>query len=314
MKRHNLILISILSGMLISAFPFYYLGRNSVGAPVRVQNCDSLKSQAQQIQNIAETDYKQYLTMPTSQLKCDKAEELLNRVIVLFLTDLAHHMRGSTPTLIPNRPHEERIALPSAETKPAPSNIGSKLDQEPTHEANQTAVKPKNQIAWATIVKSIKESRSEKEAVEALDKIVLPNLAATFRAAVGIGRDQLTTINGKYTGAVTFIDGREPWHIEWTVDGSMDKTAISGNYEITMAKQGKQFSRSRGNITAKTFKVSNEDHSAIIIDVYGHDGYLQLYPVDKLEKLVGNMYLKVNSDDDISQATRQATVVLERVR
>ena len=79
--------------------------------------------------------------------------------------------------------------------------------------------------------------------------------------------------------------------------------------KIVLSKNGKAFSTSDGD-DLKKFQSSASDPSAILVNAYGDDGYMQLYPADRLNRLIGNFYLK----EKLGSYKRVGIVTLEKAQ
>jgi hypothetical protein len=72
---------------------------------------------------------------------------------------------------------------------------------------------------------------------------------------------------------------------------------------------GKTFSRTSGGGKPKHF-LGLSNSQGVLVNVYGDDGYIQIYPVRRLDKIYGNYY-EVKAP---GQAEMTGAVVLQRVR
>jgi len=90
---------------------------------------DSIKKK---FETIAHTDYEEYLALKTDAEKYKKADEILNKIMTLFLADLGLHIAHSTPspTPAPTTAPSERNAriIPTPTPKPSPKYSQEKTE------------------------------------------------------------------------------------------------------------------------------------------------------------------------------------------
>lgn len=272
---------------------------------------ESLIAKLEQIHHI---DTEEYLALREQKAKFEKADEILGKMMLIFLADLGfkassekHKLavrmangQGRTdsagaPPAVPAAPAEASAALAAGE--------GLK----PTASGEQNGARE-----FITREKELDEVRNEAQAKEFLDKVAVDELFPELKTATRMRPEQFREVNGTFSGKIIFADSTKPiWDIEMTLDGVFRDDAIPGSIDIKMFKPGetKPFSHSRGKgDDVKNYQSFSGDSQAILINVYGDDGYLQVYAPKALGHLIANYYDK----QGVASYKKSGTAVLLR--
>lgn len=292
-------LIFILGGVVGFAIAFM------IGTPSKDQSSESVQQildTHSKLKSLSEHEYQDYLALKDDAEKYKKADELLGKVMVLFLADLSLKLQNS-----PNENHNIKPE-PSPTNETVTPQIQTSLAASQQSQPSQVA-----EVAWKSNDLKIMSSTTEREVADQLAKSEIKDLKTELRAAVPITQKQLDVINGKYEGVITFFEvNNKPWRVDWEIEGQMVNGHAEGKNWITLANDKKVFSRSRGDGKFKNFEAFSGGTQAILVNAYGDDGYMQLYPVEGMNKLVGNFYLITDKKND--QFNRAGIVSLTKVK
>lgn len=252
------------------------------------------------LDQISKTDYQDYLRIKDADEKLKKADEILGKVMVLFLADLSLHI-GQQKTIPVSASKVENVAKPetmdsSAAVKTAPAVMES------AHPLTALPTKVFND-------KKITQSATMKEALSYLKEVEVKDLKSVLSEVSKVTSEQNLLLQGHYVGVVTFDDNTEPWRIEWDVNSEFRDGQLKGQSEIRLSNSKKVFSRSGGQGDIKDFSAWAKDSQAILVNSYGDDGYIQLYYLSHLNKFVGNYYLK----DKSGSFRKTGTTFLEKM-
>lgn len=252
-------------------------------------------------------DFEEYQSLKAEADKYKKAKEILGKIMTLFLVDIGLR----TAKIEKANPSVPTVALDS---KPClPPSPGQKT----SHQAAVTtdnAVSKSQQMANARLRKrfevSIVDAQRESEVSDSLSKLKIDDLFSELKSSRKLSEEEASLLNGRYVGEITFFNNKPlPWTIEWSLNLRKSGTNWSGPQLIILTdSKGKVFSRSRNSGILKDFS-GMQDSSAILINVYGDDGYLQVYPAPQFGKLYGNYYEKKGLD----QFIQTGTAVLQKV-
>lgn len=290
---------SVLIGLValgIVSFASYKAGQRSV---VKNDSSEAIETQVKEdLINLTKKDFEEYQNLKTMEDRYKKADEILGKIVTVFLADLSVKLayKPSNPAML-----EGACAIPGLNTTPTPT---------PTPEQSQMSVAqatatstPETKLAvpgWIQSEKKIASMRNEEEALEQLRKNPIEDIFDTLKATTVMSRKDALDIDGRFEGEINFFDKKKhktDWIVYWEVNlsgaGGNNKPA-SGRALITLTNKsdGKTFSRSSGSNTLKDF-VRAPGSNALIINVYGDDGYIQIYPIGDKDHWVGNYYEKV---------------------
>ena len=139
--------------------------------------------------------------------------------------------------------------------------------------------------------------------------VEISDLFHELRTSQALSNDQLRQVNGKYTGEITFYDGSEPWHVEWTVSADSKNGILAGKQDLKLSKNGVVFSHANNDGALKDFTAASGTSKALFVKTNGDSGYMQLWEANALQRLAGVYFLKENID----QFKAIGTVNLQRV-
>ena len=247
--------------------------------------CAELENTQREMRQIGETEYQQYLALKDSPEKMQKANELLGKIMVLFLADIGTRLKAAEQTLKSPAPYVE---TPSA---PAPTPIESAAKTPPQKPSPEAPT-------WKNAGTAIGAARREDEALEAMKKAEIDNLVQAIKSSTEPSQAQIASLNGVFSGEITFGEGREPWHMEFRLAAANRGEGVKGRHSLILSKGGKVFSNSSGRGDLDQYAAeSAEEGSAIFIKAGGDLGYFQLYPVANLRAIVGIFYEKKGIDE-----------------
>lgn len=285
-----LLSIAVLMAVAIGSYQF---GRNSQ-APAQQVKKDLI--------NLTRADFEEYQSLKTMEEKYKKADEILGKIVLVFLADLGVRLSFQpAPALVSN-------CAPSAK-KLAPRTPASTAEdiQKKYHLSDTSA----RMLQWKRDEDTLMASSNEPEALEHLKKLEIKDFSTNIKNAPSIGSGNIREISGTYRGDITFSDKKKhetDWILEWTV--LMDNDRMGGNASMNLTRKNDNvtFSRGSGDIT-NVFSRSGSSE-ALIVNVYNEKGYIQIYPFQKGETWIGNYYEKEKS----GQYIMSGQVSLHRIR
>jgi hypothetical protein len=195
---------------------------------------------------------------------------------------------------------EGSCAIPLAVPTAVPTASTQALSSEPAT-AEATPVPPKaSSNEWIKRERQVRSMQDEEAALEELRKMQIPDFFSTLGDAKTVEKADDLEMSGSYSGEITFFDKKKypsDWLIRMRIQYRSVDPAQSSSY-ITLSKKsdGKTFSTSRSNrdgIVNQNFSRPGGSR-ALLVNVYGDDGYIQIYPLAGAHRTwVGNYYNKV---------------------
>lgn len=244
------------------------------------------------LQDLSEKDIEDYLKLRDQRARYEKAEDILTRLLQIMITDLGLRIKhGQLEQL-----QDPASRLPLVESPIAQVPTPAPMQTPAPTPAQALPVKTAANAEWKRQGALLAEVRAESDVRDFLKKVEIADLYSELRQTTTLTQSQLDLLNGAYAGEMTFDDGKQrPWGVELRLNGRLRNNQITGNHLLTLAKDGKVFSRSagRGNITDFTGFIG--DPNALLVEAGGDNGYFQLYHFEKLGYLSGNYYQKVGA-------------------
>jgi hypothetical protein len=273
-------------------------------------------------EEIGQVDIEEYLQLKSLRERYQKADEILGKILLIMIADFG--LRASKEQLhsLKNRvidssggPNSSNSAniQPSAAarvterpTEPAASHISGIGGVRPGPGAERKFVKVG---AKANVISN------ENDMEEFLKTVEIPDFFSEIRARTPLSSKQASLLNGIFKGKIHLdpSEDNDPeeariWDVEMETDGRFENGKFIGSSEIRMFRNGRRFSRSTSGqgSTLENFAAFAGDDSAMLLNVYGDDGFVQLYYFPLLNRFSGNYYGK----KDIGQFEKRGRVSL----
>ncbi len=243
------------------------------------------------MQALASSDLEEYYRLKTAEEKYQKADEILGKIMQIFLADLALHVSGEAQEAAKVKFVSE---TPSAQA-PSPSPVPAFL----SHPAEKES-EPVVASNWKQSEDKLLATRNERDIETALKEVRISNLdgelknTSRFMNKTGL----LNTLNGKFGGTarVTVKEKTRDWDIFMELAGSILNNELNGKVKIQLIENGKPFSTTSGNGGLGQFREFSKADSKTLLVRAGSE-YFQLYHLKDLNQLVGNVYHQESDDD-----------------
>lgn len=284
--------------MLIIAFVSYRAGKNAATPTNAHQIEEEVKNE---LISLTAKDFEEYQNLKGMEERYKKADEILGKIVTVFLADLGLKLsfQPVNPAMI-----EGACAIPMAAATPLPAPtstpMSSSSDGAPLAATNSPTPRAAPNT-WIQGEKELLRIQSEEHALEELKKIAIPDIYATLTTATSLDNADQLEMKGTYTGEINFFDKKAhptDWNIKIRIQYDSRAAEASNNSYITLSNKsdGKTFSTSRSNrngIVSQNFSRSPGSR-ALLVNVYGDDGYIQIYPLggNGTRTWVGNYYHK----------------------
>ena len=286
----------------------FYLGRyfsSPTVSPATAVEPAALNSQSCSEMEQFKSDFEEYQSLKNQAEKFKKADEILSKIMTVFLADLGLRQLLPAETPVPQNP------TTTVQTQePAPSSAPTTAPTEDTQNIPTAPNAGREAARLKRFEMRLINSNREADAKDALKSLENKDLFSALKSAEPLTDRKFEIIMGHYTGEISFFDNKPGWIIEW--DMNLRKTAKGwqGNQLITLTDaKGQIFSRYTGDGAVKQLS-ADSNSQAIFVNVQGDDGYLQIYPVRHLDKIYGNYYGKKG----LGEFVAKGTVVLQKIR
>ncbi|MBK9039530.1 MAG: hypothetical protein IPL83_10255 [Bdellovibrionales bacterium] len=294
------------------AFVFgYYLGsygnhRDRIGRPSSLEaeteaslvqeKMRALSRVTDQFVKFSESDISDYLKLKSEKDRYYKAEEILGKIMLLFLVDLGIKTSGEqmvfAQSVSQGRKRKDMVA---------PVDL-IESDEVAPNSLESTSFQSANQLKSSSEAKSILEAekqlnelRSESEIETFLKSVSLGNLFDSLKNAHEIDSEQIRELRGTFSGELVFDSpGQEKWDVRLVFSGRKESGTLVGKSKVELAKNGKIFSSSRSNGNLSNLKSLPNGQRGVLIEILGGEGFFQLYSVPQLQKLIGLYYRREN--------------------
>lgn len=272
------LMISILLAFTVGLFSSRFIlpAANKKDAKDLSVNCENLTDAKSSLISISQNEYLEYTKIKDLKQKYEKADELLGKVMILFLADVGFRLQK--PGMV-----EPGVETPSATTiKPEVIN----------HVVEMPIVAPAPTVDSGLRGKSsaIKTLTTEKQIDEVLDKSIIANPKAENAKGMVINSQQARILDGRYAGSIKFLDSkRESLSVIWDLAPDYSKSELSVTFTLSIHGTS---TNSDSNGSGSIDKIVNlaDDKGGYLVSSCGGACYLQLYYNSAGDRFFGNYY------------------------
>lgn len=279
-----LILIAVVTVGAIS----FSLGRASAPIP---ESSDSITAQVKSdLVSLTQKDFEEYQNLRTLEERYKKADEILGKIVVVFLADLGVKLafKSTDPTQLDSACILPPTTPPMA--TPSPPKIQAAVLAE-----EKTLPTAKAQPEWINQEKGLLEIRDEHLALEELKKMGIKDLYSTLREGTALSTKNSSGILGTYAGEITFFDRKKhktDWLITWDVRlRNPNKEDAYALVVLSRKDNGDVISRSQTSRGPLQDYMTVSGSNALIVNIRTDKAYAQIYPLNGNTQIwVGNVY------------------------
>lgn len=292
--KHSFVfsIVSFVAGALLT---FAFLPRHS---PIAIENkkFEELKDKFQQIHD---DDFQDYLSLREHREKYLKANEILGKIMVLFLAELG--LRISNDDIVKMK---EVLEIPLTESDFAVAKNGdASVSAAPecgfsNRGAGGTAGGQSSAIAenqdpqeWKKFEQSLTNPKSESEIKDFLKKVAIKDLFSEIKSAKNAPLATLEKMLGIFEGTLVYNNQEEePAEVYLELEAESKDGKIEGTFKTILSRHGDVFSNSTSNGSPDLVKKIEGSDKAIFYELGGKMGYFQLYFINGGKNLIGNFY------------------------
>lgn len=248
------------------------------------EQCQQLDQAKTNLMQISQHEYLQYTQIKDLKEKYEKADELLGKVMLLFLADVGFRMQKTEPPV-------------AAACDPIPAHVNTvnttdKFSQE-SWPATQAAVTATSAIALVNKSALVRTLDSQEKIQQFLSENLIENPKKEFADYNPLTARQIQLLEGIYSGEINFFDKKKsPYTIFWNL---FPEKNGEGRYELRIEGDG------TNNVTSgkgqfKNISTLSTDKNAFIIEACGDSCYMQLYYNAPFNQFFGSYYEKKGND------------------
>ncbi len=260
------------------------------GAPktLDAQNDIQLK---EKLQALTDSDIADYYRLKNLEDKYTKADEILGKIMTIFLTDLG--LRVSKRT-------EEQIHQ-ALEKNPLPTSNSKGLVAKTENITKPIGI-PKDD-KWTINEKPLHEISNERDIPDFLEKVKIDKIDEALKSSVSFANrtSTLDALKGKFSGTsqVKIEEKIHLWDLDLFLNAEMVGGVLTGKAQIKMAENGKIFSDSSHGGDIRAFREFTLGSEAVFINA-SPNVVFQLYYFKSMDTLSGNIYQKIRGSETFS--------------
>jgi hypothetical protein len=281
MKEFSKKFIILIIGIVLGALLLNYINSKPlVSQPAESNENLQINNVRSKLQHLTDSEIKDYLKLKTDREKFLKANDILAKIMVIFLADLGLRINSNDIEKIETLSNDyvldntvsdlkERIPVPEKQSLVS-SNKNSLMAVVPSNE-NITQ-------DWKKVEKKISEINSDSEIDDFLKKVEIKEFFKEISSAQRAGRRTLGLMRGVFTGTLEYFDKEtEAADVFLELDGYWEKGKIQGSNKLILSRHGEPFSNSSGEGDLENYKKITGARDAHFIELGGRSGFLQLY-------------------------------------
>ncbi len=283
------------------AFLFGFLANQLVFKPKAIDasrkltdnECSNLSEAKSNLITISQNEYIEYTQIKDLKLKYEKADEILGKVMLLFLADIGFRMQ--------KQPQIET----SQEVVSAPDSQSSEINANEKKSQPETRLDaiPENRAGLAGKSSVIKALSTEKQIRDALDEAIIENPKLAMEKGGIPTQLQIRTIEGRYSGVVRFFDTKkENLTVTWDFTPDYNSSGFAGNFALNIQGPSINSKSSRNGDIDEVVSLA-EDKGGFLVNGCGDECFLQLYYNAPSDQFYGNFYEILKGSKTKSQRT-----------
>jgi hypothetical protein len=239
-------------------------------------NCDTLSAAKKNLVAISKTEYLEYTEIKDQKAKYEKADELLGKIMLLFLADIGFKLKPQAE-VIPN------VAMASADASSLPSNNKIEALAQPNPEPASSKPLSAQSVFF-------RNASSQKGIMDRLNESLLTDIKTQSARGNYLNQRQIKILEGRFTGTIQLFDKtRTTLEVVWDLIPDYSKNPVAGTFHLKISGPNRN-SESNGSGGFKNITTLENDSNGFLVDACGGDCYLQLYYNSPSNQFYGNYY------------------------
>lgn len=248
-----------------------------------------------QFSKIAEVDMEEYSRLKDQEQKYQKADEILGKIVQIFLADLGLRVTDAKIHLAKLQATGSGAQIAAeAQAVAAQPMRGAEMSRSQSGSKVASAAAVPSTSEWQKAESRLSSIENDQDADKFLKDARIPDFLAELKTSNGISSlDSVTqAILGKYAGEIAFQDGSGTlWGMSIEADGRIENQKLVGKELIVLSKDGQPFSTTKGSGDIKAFRKFAGGSSAVLMEI-ADSYYFQLYYQKEQDAFIGNFYQK----------------------
>lgn len=261
------------------------------------------------LETITRQDIPEYLKITDPELKLQKANEVLAKIMTIFLADLGLKISQAdlktleSPSSLPSFDRPTNCQTEKTLCRQKLRTQAERLKQE------FSPKKPPRQ--WSLAEKKITELYSEEDYKKFLTEAAINNFFSEIKSAQTLNNKKTEELNGVFVGSVEFFDPNTATaNARIELAAELEAQKLIGKSKVILSRDGKPFSSNNGNGQLSSYsQPGGENSQAIFVNAGGSFGYFQLYFVQNGSTLIGNYY----KNHGVGNYRHAGTIQLQRL-
>lgn len=278
----NKVLIATILAFSVGFLTKSFVSKNNDSTPsTPTEECVILDKAKSDLINISKSEYLEYSQIKDLKQKYEKADELLGKIMLLFLADVGFRVQqASAIETPPTNTLQTPPPLNTFENSTAPIAA-------PVYESKEATQVNAGLVGKSNLIRSLK---SEEQIQLALNSSIIDSPQIESAKASLISQQQVKSLEGRFTGQIKFIDTkREPIDLVWEFQPDYSKSIPSGSYKFSILGI-KRRNETTGNGNIENIKSLADDKNGLIIRACGDECYFQFYYNAASDQFYGNFY------------------------
>ena len=277
----NKILISTLIAFALGFISSQFVSRSAQTTEVKdssAEQCTELSAAKSDLISISQNEYLEYTQIKDMKQKYEKADEILGKVMLLFLADIGFRLQKNTV--------EDPIAVSVSATVQTTSMNTPALPETYNSSQNDSDLMSKSA--------AIKKMKSEKQIIGALDQSIIDNPKIENAKGNVLSQNQIRRFEGRYNGTIKFSDRkrenlRENLNVTWDLNIDYSKSELSGSFHLNIEGPSKNSKSNDSGYIDRIVSLSG-DQEGFLVSACGDECYMQLYYNSSADQFYGNYY------------------------
>ena len=234
---------------------------------------------------VSAEEIRQYLRIQNAEEKLKKADELLSKMIQIYVADLGLHLSPQEINQL-QKPFTKNFSI--ANPKASPPSSEPQINLPAADEMKPKNLNPQMRQFRVEIL-GAKDSTEAEQLIESLSS---EKISSRVQSSGELQPDQVKALNGHFKGQIVLLESASshndgPYSVDLDFQGEFRRSEVLGSGTLILKDaHGKQFSKGgyKGNL-GKNFSSSNE---SILIEIGG--SYLELIYFPQMDQFFGNYY------------------------
>ena len=245
----------------------------------------------EKFQQLTDSEVTEYYKLKTMEEKYKKADEIMGKIMTIFLTDLGIRVSKATLDL-------SKEPLPMSHYNES-NKILNSLQIKPPHPLFE---KPKKN--WLSAERRLGDIRNRREVSTFLEEVKIDDLDSKLKMSSRFTNHSniLDYLRGEFSGFTAFAERgeRHYWRIKFSINAEMRDGLLMGTTSVEIREKNTVVSVSNEDGEIKLVRDFGSGSRALLIKA-SPTTYLQLYYLRDLDELAGHIYKRGSEKEPFIQ-------------